>query len=191
MNEDVDIIKYKCIKIQLKDLLKNQDDINVINNAVYRVNTIISKTYMLLRLWLIQKYHSLNSFDETLPLINIDVIRSSRLSFALPSRGQKPKNNNALLIEEFRILSSSLSFSLDNSKNLSTILEYYSTTMITSIENNIKNNFFNFLKRFINSYFKFIYREDIGNKDFKNQLMRELKIVKDDIINNTLKSNTK
>ena len=188
MNSDVDIIKYKCIKIQLKDLLKNQDDINVINNAVYRVNTIISKTYMLLRLWLLQKYHS---FDETLPLINIDVIRSARLSFLLPSRGKKPKNNNALLINEFRILSSSLFFSLENGRNLSTILEYYSTTMITSIENNVKNNFFNFLKRFINSYFKFIYREEITNKDFKNQLMRELKVVKDDIINNTLKSNIK
>ena len=99
------------------------------------------------------------------------------------SSGQKPKGNNAVLLEEFTILNS---FELEDGSNLSSILDYYATTMITAIENNIKMIFFDYIKRFVNSYFKHIYQEEIENKEFKKQLYREINLVKNDIINNTL-----
>jgi hypothetical protein len=34
------------------------------------------------------------------------------------------------------------------------VLQYYETTMITSIENNIKMHFFDYINRFIFSYYK-------------------------------------
>jgi len=58
--------------------------------------------------------------------------------------------------------------------------------MITSITNNIKIHFFDYVNRFINSYFNSIYKEEITNKVFKKQLFKELRIVKNDILNNTL-----
>jgi hypothetical protein len=53
--------------------------------------------------------------------------------------GQKPKGNNAILLDEFQNLNT---FELEDGSNLSSILDYYSTTMITAIENNIKMRFF-------------------------------------------------
>lgn len=55
------------------------------------------------------------------------------------SLGQKPKGNNAILLEEFQNLNT---FELEDGSNLSSILDYYTTTMITAIENNIKMKVF-------------------------------------------------
>ncbi len=63
--------------------------------------------------------------------------------------------------------------------------------MLTSITNNIKIHFFDYVNRFVNSYFKTLYKEEIKNKEYKKQLFKELRIVKNDIINNTLASNEK
>ena len=38
----------------------------------------------------------------------------------------------------------------------------------------------------MNSYFKHLYQEEIENKEFKKQLYKEINLVKNDIINNTL-----
>ena len=38
----------------------------------------------------------------------------------------------------------------------------------------------------MNSHFKHIYQEQLSNKEFKKQLYKELNLVKNDIINNTL-----
>ena len=83
------------------------------------------------------------------------------------------------------------SFTLEDGKNLSCILEYYSITILTAIENNIKMRFFDYLNRFINSYFKVLYKDEISNKEFKKQLFKDLHIVKNDIINGTLNANEK
>ena len=46
-------------------------------------------------------------------------------------------------------------------------------------------HYFDYIKRFINSYFKHKYKEEMKNKDFKQQLFKDLKKLKNDIINNT------
>jgi hypothetical protein len=63
--------------------------------------------------------------------------------------------------------------------------------MITDIENNIKMNFMDYIKRFVNSYFKSIHKDDLQNKDFRKLLYKELQVVKNDIINETLLSDPK
>jgi len=109
-------------------------------------------------------------------------------SLVKSSAGPKAKGNNLLLLQEFQQLHS---FSLEDGKNLSATLDYYATTMITAIENNIKMNFMDYVKRFVNSYFKSIHKEEIQNKEFKKQLYNELQAVKNDIINNTTTSEPK
>ena len=104
-------------------------------------------------------------------------------SIVKSSSGQKPKGNNAILLTEFQKLHN---FQLEDGSNLSSILDYYATTMITAIENNIKMRFFDYIKQFVNSYFKHIYQDQIENKEFKKQMYREINLVKNDIINNTL-----
>ena len=152
---------------------------NILQNAIIRTNAITTKAYFLLRLWVLHKYHNNQEILE----ITGDTISMCMKSIKKSSPGQKPKGNNATLLEEFQKLNT---FELEDGGNLSSILDYYATTMITSIENNIKMRFFDYIKRFVNSYFKYIYQDKIENKEFKKQLYKEINLVKNDIINNTL-----
>ena len=180
--------KYKCIKLPINSILNNNEEsqniFNTIQDAVYRTNYITTKTSLLLRLWCLDKYH--NGID--IPFINENTIKMCMKSLILASSGPKPKNNNLLLLNEFKNLHN---FTLEDGVNLSSILNYYAITILTSIETNIKMHFFDYVNRFINSYFKVFYKDEITNKEFKKQLFKDLYIVKNDILNGTLKANVK
>ena len=90
-----------------------------------------------------------------IPELTNDTISMAMKAVLKASSGPKPKGNNLLLLQEFQTL---YDFSLEDGKNLSAILDYYATTMLTSITNNIKIHFFDYVNRFINSYFKSIYK---------------------------------
>jgi hypothetical protein len=179
--------KYRCLKLPINSILFSNNEketefnehMDILQNAIIRTNAITSKSYFLLRLWVLHKYHN----NQEIPEITEDTISMAMKSVMKSSSGQKPKGNNAILLQEFQKLNS---FSLEDGSNLSSILDYYATTMITSIENNIKMRFFDYIKRFVNSYFKHLYQEQLENKEFKKQLYRELNLVKNDIINNTI-----
>lgn len=176
--------KYRCLKLPISSILYKDDkevkeNMEILQKAIIRTNAITTKTYFLLRLWVLHKYHN----NQEIPEITGDTISMCMKSVVKSSSGQKPKGNNAILLEEFKILNS---FELEDGSNLSSILDYYSTTMITAIENNIKMRFFDYIKRFVNSYFKYLYKEQMESKEFKKQLYREINLVKNDIINNTL-----
>ena len=149
-NEDIE--KYRCLKVPISAILHKDNDvaeknITILQDAILRANKITSKSYMLLRLWVLNKYH--NNID--IPEITTDTISMAMKSIMKLSSGPKPKGNNQLLLQEFQTL---YNFSLEDGKNLSSILDYYATTMLTSITNNIKIHFFDYVNRFINSYFK-------------------------------------
>jgi hypothetical protein len=176
--------KYRCLKLPISSILYKDNEeakeiMNILQNAIIRTNSITTKTYFLLRLWVLHKYHN----NQEIPEITEDTISMCMKSVMKTSSGQKPKGNNAILLEEFQNLNI---FELEDGGNLSSILDYYATTMITSIENNIKMRFFDYIKRFVNSYFKHLYQEQMENKEFKKQLYKEINLVKNDIINNTL-----
>jgi len=173
--------KYRCIKLPIQKILKSDIPIDVlerINDSVSRTNIITTNSYFLLKLWVLQKYHN----NQEIPIITEDTIRMSMKSLVKASAGPKPKGNNLALLQEFQNIGNSI-FTLQDGKNLSAILDYYATTMITAIENNIKIHFIDYIKRFINSYFKNIYQNELQNKEFKKQFYKELQQVKNDIIN--------
>ena len=176
--------KYRCLKVPITAILHGDSKVaernmDILQNAISRANAITSKSYMLLRLWVLEKYHN----NLAIPELTEDTVSMAMKSVLKPSSGPKPKGNNQLLLQEFQSL---YVFELEDGKNLSAVLDYYATTMITSITNNIKIHFFDYVNRFINSYFKSIYKDEIINKVFKKQLFKELRIVKNDILNNTL-----
>ena len=167
--------KYRCLKLPITSILfsnkEKEEELNenmvILQNAIIRTNDITTKTYFLLRLWVLHKYYN----NQEIPEITEDTISMCMKSIMKSSSGQKPKGNNAILLDEFQNLNT---FELKDGSNLSSIFDYYTTTMITSIENNIKMRFFDYIKRFVNSYFKHIYQEEIENKEFKKQLYREI-----------------
>ena len=159
--------KYKCIKLPITSILnKNEESQNIFNtiqDAVYRTNYITTKTSLLLRLWCLDKYN--NGIE--IPLITETNIKMCMKSIVIPcGSGRKPNEENVLLLNEFKELHN---FNLENGKYLSAILDYYAITILTSIETNIKMHFFDYVNRFINSYFKVLYKDEITNKEFKKQ----------------------
>jgi len=193
MGRPPDIGDYNCIKSQLNKIIRNEEynnknTLKVINNAVKRTNNIVTKTYMLLRLVMLDKYH--NNLD--LPNINADYINIAFKVF-IDNKGKKTlaKENKILLDNLKSYYSNDIFGDLEDGTGLNPILTYSAITMNTSIINNIKLNFISYLNRYVNAVFTIIYKIAIENKEFKKQLYKELKVVKEDLINNTLKSNFK
>ena len=181
--------KYRCIKLPITSILNKNDDgekiFNTIQDAVYRTNYITTKSSLLLRLWCLNKYN--NGIE--IPLITETTIKMCMKSILKPcGGGRKPKEENILLLNEFKKLHN---FKLENGVNLSAIKDYYATAFLTSIENNIKMHFFDYVNRFINSYFKVLYKNELNDKEFKKQMFKDLYVVKNDIINGTLNANEK
>jgi hypothetical protein len=59
----------------------------ILQDAISRANKITSKSYMLLRLWVLHKYHN----DIIIPEITTDTISMAMKSVMKPSSGPKPK----------------------------------------------------------------------------------------------------
>ena len=184
---------YKCIKMSLEKLIRDEtyndrNVLKVINDVVKRANNIVCKTYMLLRLIILDKYHN----NQDLPNIDVDFINIAFKVFINSSGKKSLCKNNKIILENLKSYYDSNIFGdLEDGTNLNPILIYSAKTMYISIINNIKLNFIAYLNRYINSIFYKKYETEIKDKDFKKQLCRELNTVKDDIINNTLKSDSK
>lgn len=190
--------KLRTVKCSFKDIIKDKDNINIIFDAVIRTNKIITYSYQFLRLVILYLY------DRNKQLINIneDTIKMTFKVFIKDSCGPKPKGSNLELYNEFinfyNIKCKKLNFGnkIDGS-NLSQILNYCATDMLTNIENNIKINFMSYVKRFVNSSFRKANNELLENAprgskvQLRKQLNKDLYEIKEDLINNTLLSNHK
>ena len=92
--------KYSCIKLPLHKIIRNENydsTFTIINDAVMRTNYIIYKTYLLLRLWILQKYHK----NENIPFITESTIKMCMKSLVKESAGPKPKGENLKFFQEF------------------------------------------------------------------------------------------
>ena len=58
--------KYRCLKLHISSILNKElekekevkEYLEVLQKAIIRTNAITSKTYFLLRLWVLHKYHN-------------------------------------------------------------------------------------------------------------------------------------
>ena len=183
---------YKCIKKQIKDVFKDENDVLIINNAAKRSNQINIKVYMLLKIFMLNEYESLNhgvdTLSTTLPIITKDTIGLIQNSVCLPSKsGRKITDTKKILFVQrmIGIRNTIDNFSLVNAVSLSAVLNYQKTEIITVIENNIKQHFlYEYINRFVNTVFRLKFSL---NPDMKKELSK----VKNDLRNGTLKCNVK
>ena len=181
--------KYRSLKLRLDVLKPNvTHQVNeIIQDAIIRTNKITIKTYLLARYWLLKKYHTSN---QSLPILTEENLRMISKAVIKPSRGPKPKEDNLILFTELRELKNEFWKDDEDGTNLSYILNsYFCTTMLTNIENNIKCHFINHLRQFVNQSLKILFNNEyLANK---KKVKAEWDIVKRDILNRTLKSDSK
>ena len=197
MNQPPD--KYKILKIPLNKIIKNTKSIPIFTKTVFRVNKLIIHTYQFLRLWILYKYHN----NTEIPIINDSLVHMAIKALVIDATaGPKPKGEKKKIYDEFvnfyeKQYKNLGYFQKIDGINLSAIIGYTTTSIVTAIENNIKLNFFNYVKRFVNSSFAKDHREILekykGKEKIKIQKMlrKELYQVKEDLINNTKLSELK
>jgi len=197
--------KYRTIKISLKQIIKNEDDKIILNKVVFRVNQLITHAYQFLRLWILNKYEK----NKETPLITKDIIglclkvltincSDKKYTFI----GPKPKGENQKIFDEFINFNKNTYSKLGydnpiNGTNLSAIFNYVETEIITSIENNIKLNFFKYVNKYVNESFKNLINSvaeiPLENLKKKNEklILKELNVLKKDLKENTKKCDSK
>jgi len=190
--------KYRTMKCSLKSIIKDDFNMNKLSDAMIRTNKIIIHTYQFMRLWILNKYHS----KLVIPTIDEDLIRMVFKSLVKDSQGPKPKGTNLGYYNEFTEFYNNTYKLLNyvtkiDGVNLSQILNYTATDILTNIENNIKLHFIKYVKKFVNSSFKKANNEILekcekGKKTVtRKELNKDLYEIKEDLLNNTLKCNVK
>lgn len=135
-------------------------------------------------MWILTKYHN----ESVVPIVN-----KTLLSFIFKVVNKTSHSCEDPLFIELNNLFSSLGCNKEDGFQLTQILTQYAPIeIITAFENNIKIHFFDYLRRFINSYFFNMYKDDIEQKIItKSELRKELYKVKNDFISGTFSSDTK
>jgi len=179
----------------IDQIVKDNNTIETLFDAVKRTHKIVIQTYQFIRLWILYKYHNnthVMNIDEDTFKMTFKVLTQKSIG------GPSLKGSNGLLFNELNAFYDKeyidLEYDKVDAKNLSQILEYMSVDMFTNFENNIKMHFIAYVKRFVNSSFRKEHNELLENaeKNTKTKLRKELKkelfLIKEDLLNNTLNS---
>lgn len=138
--------------------------LNIIKDAVFRVNIIVTHSYFFLKLYFLYLYIHKQDFpiiDENFILCIMKVV-----SIKFETRGGKLKKSNKKLISELSIFYNNYYyritdlFKLTNCDKLTQILTFEADQIVTSVETNIKEHFIQHVNKFIKYFFNFKDRYD-------------------------------
>jgi hypothetical protein len=185
---------FKCIKVPIKHILKNPDiNLPKINDAVFRCNKIVINTLMFMKLYLLDYFDKNNK----LPEIDKVFVNSCMKILCNESRtGRPPKKEIKELKDKLTTFYNSDYKPLIKDTNLdythlNTVLDYLTIGIITMYENNIKLHYVEYIERFVNivwkkketiTKIKEENKEDNKQKELINELCRQLRKIKNDIL---------
>jgi len=191
INEEYTVIKNSLLNfVNKSDPLKSTFILSTINDACFRANQIVSYTYQFLKLFCI---HGQQINGEFIPITK-DVIHMAMKNFIQDSnKGRIVQNTNKYILDFFNTFYEHHFVHLFNGekingKNLSGILDYAKIEMLTSIENNVRVHFIDYLNRYVNCSFKNEHKLILDKlkgkekEDMKSKLKYELYCVKQDLI---------
>src|SRR5579871_5933062 len=188
--------KFRIIKCGLKGIVLKQFPLHTLSDAIRRTNQLVSIVSLFIKAFLLFKVKN----KEPLPLISRAFIQQAFRVCALKTNlGRKPEGENLIIYNEFlsffdlhfKLLFPSSNFQLTSAANLSHLLGYAHVGMLTSFETNIKEHFFSHLYHFVNVYFQDdmdLLLKDLKGKSLKDKrkaMMKELHVLKEDLINGT------
>ena len=160
-----------------KDIIveNNNHTFDILQDTIFRVNKIVIHTYNFIKLYILH----LDSLKIQLPLIDRYFVQNVMkiVSYRNTSRGRKPKKNTLKLIEKLTVFYNNF-YSKTLAKNdivcddnLNQILAYEAIDIVSNINTNIKEHYFDHIRKLINVTF--------GWKD-KISEINKMKIEKDD-----------
>ena len=145
---------HRTIKCPLKTILREEKYLPIINELVIRCNTIVTEAYQFIRLFCLYKYHNKQPIPEITERFVLYCIKTTGVR---DNRGKKAENQelhrelNDFYEKEFKPL---LTHNKHDLRNMTYLLPYLATQMVTAINNNLKEHFIKRLIRFVNSTVK-------------------------------------
>lgn len=190
--------KYSTLKIPLKNILNNPSYALLI--PVSSVNKLVIHVYQFLRLWILTKLENnivVPQITEKIIVMSFKVFLEQTHGGAPPLDDETYTNLQNFYNDEYKNLGYKLKKIV--LPNVSSIIDYISTDILTNIENNIKFHYICHLKMYVNKYFTKEFENNEENKKLnsdeksklRKQMRAELTKVKNDLINNTMTSDNK
>jgi hypothetical protein len=184
---DNDSEQIRITKVPLKSLVKNGEILYKINDIVNKSNNIVIHTYMFIKLYFLYCTNK----DITLPKLDlifvrkcIDVVCNNKKVGELKFKNNKNLTEKKIILRNKKIKNQELKLELHkffvehfypltkynkiDICNFRDITDYLVKTIITVFETNIKENYFNYVARYINVKLK--KKETINNIKANNKL---------------------
>lgn len=162
---------FKCVKIPLKYIIKNETSLETINETVIKANKIVINTLQFIKLYCLEQYKKIG----TLPTINEEFINSVMKTVCIQTtKGRETCQRIKLIRTELKDFYNKEFKQLVQNENLdylhmNTILDYLAIDILTMYENNIKQHYIDYVERYINV---------VWEKKFMIGKIRKLKITK-------------
>ena len=152
---DKDKSPYQSIKVSLSSVIKHQDTIKPITDAVITANKIVIHTLQFIKLYII--HCTDNNLD--IPVIDRTFVTSvMKVLCNTPSQGRPPSKQVKELKEKLQTFSNMHYEPLKNEtlsyRYLNTVLDYLAIDIITMYENNIKLHYVDYVERYVNVVWK-------------------------------------
>lgn len=214
------------VKCSINTILHNNGNATIVKekltDVAKRASILVSRTYQFIRCYLLSRYElslAENDSNIQLPTINIDFVKMAFTvlltdskkymtlskhdnNIPLDKRYGKLSGNNLKILEELVEFYDNNCVKLNfgnkiQGLHLSQILRYLAETMLTSIENNIREHFMDHLRHYVNQKCAYLFAaidEQMNGKaktDAKIALRKEIGLVKRDLLEYTLNSDAK
>lgn len=151
-NEKLDlIIVNKC---PLKNICKDDNLLEKINEHVLIINKIVIQIYQFLNLCLINKYDKNEEFPEINDIFIKAIIKT--ITKRQDTRGKPPSENTKKLLKELKSFYDKeykkciTNEDIQEDTKLNFIMAYEAIDILTAVENNIKEHFFDYINKFVN-----------------------------------------
>ena len=175
--ENFDFMKTN--KDNLKNIIKDNTVLPIIEELVIRINKIVIHAYQFLKLYLLHLYENNKSFPE-LDKDYISDIFKVITKRKCGSGGYTEKNMPSQLKILTNFYNSHYSQTISDSNDdilyydkLSYILPYESIDMITNINNNVQEHFMSHLNRYVNVVFNLKSQRESITKNTKDKVLRK------------------
>lgn len=182
---------YRTIKMPIKRLFR-EDHIEKIEQAVQLTHRVVTLALDFVKLYVLHEYRNTQNIpvlDENFYNNVIRVVSRSKDARGRPTTTNKELCEKLLMFHEKIFLPLSPHNERVEVTCISEVLKYAAASCATVQENNIKMNYTNYVRRYVNQYWiRCLYTENGWAADFKMPkadklaFYRELKQVKEDIL---------
>ena len=177
-------INIKVLKMNLKEIFHKNYDYTFLFDSIQRMNDLVFICSHFIRCFILSKYNN----KKDIPVINLDLIRTSFIALSKESAGRKSKSILFDELNEFynshfvKLLNNDKSGTKFDATGLASIREASIIEMLTSYTNNITRNYEKYVRQFVNQSIK---------KKFTDSTPSDLYQIKRDILQETNQKNFK